>query len=289
MSRRRRIFVERMTLEALTSNDTSARLRAHRLEPIVALPPSRELPEWAEGLRRLGDAVGGIGLWPLLEDGDGYWISPRNLDRATARVASAVEFARRAGVAVRTLCLDIEPSLDVMRDLAVGRWTAVGALARGAVPPDAHAEARRTLARLLAVEAETYVVLPPVPFVAHGVDRRLGILRGAGHVEALMTYSSLARPWLRSRRLTGLWLSATAWAHARRRWPAPALALGCTGPGKLGDERAFAHVDELRRDVIRAQRAGIDDLALFSLEGVLDRPDPDAWLEAFGGRTTRLG
>jgi hypothetical protein len=59
------------------------------------------------------------------------------------------------------------------------------------------------------------------------------------------------------------------------------LSVGLVTTGKLGDEPAFGSPRELTLDVAAARAAGIDDLALFSLEGVLKRGTPESWLVPF--------
>jgi hypothetical protein len=56
------------------------------------------------------------------------------------------------------------------------------------------------------------------------------------------------------------------------------VSLGLVSTGKLGDERCFRDPVELLLDVEAALAAGVDDLALFSLEGILERGPPERWL-----------
>jgi hypothetical protein len=53
------------------------------------------------------------------------------------------------------------------------------------------------------------------------------------------------------------------------------------GTGAFGDEPTYRSPAELADDVAVARGAGVDDLALFDLGGVLRRPPAEAWLEAF--------
>jgi hypothetical protein len=55
------------------------------------------------------------------------------------------------------------------------------------------------------------------------------------------------------------------------------------GTGAFGDEPSYRSVDELRRDVAIATAAGITDLSLFDLGGILRRGPAAAWLEALAG------
>lgn len=305
MSRRRRVFAEHISPEALS---TSAPLLArYGLEPLVALPPDRTAPgplgaRWARALRDLSDALGGVGLWPLLDDDAGYWLNPRNLAFARARVDQVLQFARSAGARVHTVCLDVEPAPPVLRALSGGpvsavrgaasqlsRWASWSVGGRsgapvlgpsGLRPPSSQAQRQFSalVAQLRARELEVYVT--QLPFAAWPSPLPV-VLRGPANVEALMLYSTLMSRWVPSRRLAAALFEATARRHARQTNPAPALALGCVGTGKLGDEPVWTTPSALRRDVEGARAAGIDDLALFCLEGVLARPQPEAWLDAF--------
>lgn len=74
---------------------------------------------------------------------------------------------------------------------------------------------------------------------------------------------------------------AAADVRARTRPVRLALALGCVGTGALGNEPLYAGPSELREDVAVVRAAGIDDLALLDLGGVLARPPLESWLDAF--------
>jgi len=289
MTRRRRVFVEHLDPDVLRAQ--AERIARFGLEPIVAWPPDRGGPTWIRALRALAERVPRLGLWPLLGDDEGYWPNAHNLDAVVRRIDALRSLVRAERLRVGTVCLDVEPPLAVMRALQQGGLRSGRALAalRAARRPERAEPARRAFARVLEGLAadgfERYVVhLPLWAFGRLGaaLARPLGLVRGPGDVEAWMAYTSLAQRWLRSERITHRWLAATARRRARaRHGPQPALALGCVGPGKLGDERSWPSVDCLRRDVAIARRAGLDDLALFSLEGVLAREDPEAWLAVF--------
>lgn len=58
------------------------------------------------------------------------------------------------------------------------------------------------------------------------------------------------------------------------------FSLGLTGVGVLGDEAFYSSPASLRLDVAAARAAGVTDLALYDLRGILNQPQPEAWLEA---------
>ena len=63
-----------------------------------------------------------------------------------------------------------------------------------------------------------------------------------------------------------------------------AASIGLTGVGVLGSEPHYARPDQLEPDVAALKAAGIEDLAIYNLEGILTSPQPEAWFEMI--RTT---
>src|SRR6185437_10729070 len=99
-----------------------------------------------------------------------------------------------------------------------------------------------------------------------------------------MLYTSMIEGWSRGLLARGdarALLAAACRAALRRFGPAAGASLGAVGTGALGDEPTYRGPAELADDVALAGAAGVDDLALFDLGGVLRRPPAEAWLEAF--------
>jgi hypothetical protein len=61
------------------------------------------------------------------------------------------------------------------------------------------------------------------------------------------------------------------------------VSVGVTGTGVYGDEPIYRSADELALDVAAARAAGIEDIAVFCLEGIVRRERPAAWVEAIAG------
>jgi hypothetical protein len=72
----------------------------------------------------------------------------------------------------------------------------------------------------------------------------------------------------------------TARASVDRFGARASVSLGAVAPGALGDEVPYASPDELADDVAIVRAAGIEDVALFDLGGVVRRGPMDAWLDA---------
>jgi hypothetical protein len=76
-------------------------------------------------------------------------------------------------------------------------------------------------------------------------------------------------------------LSVGCGAAARAFGGRASVSLGAVGAGALGDEPVYPDPEALADDVAIAIAAGVADLWLFDLGGVLSRGAPERWLSAF--------
>lgn len=297
----RRVWTEFLSPEILAAPDTLALLQRYQLQPLIAMPPGREDHlAMASALQRLHRAGISLGLWPLLSDRDGYWPGSGNAPLACQRVAELLAFAQSAQIPIATVAMDLEPALALKREFqdASGwqRTRLLGARALAVRRPEArraHAQAvrryRRLADELRAAGMESLAIaVPPL-----GIDLAAGTefwqayfatpLAGPGwETCSPMFYRSMLQAALPGQR--ALWGRAI-FAEACRQWGlcggSVCMSLGVVGPGKLANEASYESPAQLAWDVACATELGLSDLALFSLESLLDRPNPEAWLDAF--------
>lgn len=306
MPPRRRIWVELLPPDELGAPATIKLLTRFELEPIVALPPSHETPAMAEALAKLSRAGLRVGLWPLLDDSLGYWPSEVNVSAFATRVDQALAFAAAAQAKVQTIAIDLEPAPDQVRALldpktvalavaqAAGRAIGPGATRTRLKATEAFTQLRR---RLGAAGIETIAAAIPLVLIDIGRRRpwlwqailRTPVVGPSWDVVSPMLYTSMIASLLPApgqaaraslaRAILRLGARATARLPAGR-----SVSLGVVGPGKLGDEAALSSPAALAADTAIVTAAGIDDLALYALDGTLSRAEPEAWLAAFTGR-----
>lgn len=305
---RRRIWSEFLPADELGSPATVALLERYSLEPLIALPPAAETGAMAEALAALGRAGVPVGLWPLLDDDQGYWPSEGNVAGFCTRVARARAFAARAGVEVATVAVDLQPPLAMSYQVRSGSMRARGHLFVDALRERQSGECAPARARAVSRFADLAAhlhrdgietlaaVLPPVvvdlntdttlwqdllrtPVVAP----RWSVLSPLAYTSMLATL--LPRP-VRTHAHVVVYELGRGLMRATARvggGPVPwraSLSLGMLGSGKAGAVATMNGPDELERDVASARAAGVDDLALFSLEGLLACREPEAWLLA---------
>ncbi len=300
MTPRRRVWSEFLAPEELAAGATLRLLRRFQLEPLIALPPSAETPPMADALLRLTGAGVPFGIWPLLSDTDGYWPSEENAQAFESRMQGALRFVDQARAIPRTVAIDLEPPLAVTRRLMHGALARRGLfLIRGFAELALRDGARhRSIEILTRVARDLRVrgletiaaVLPPVVLDLFARDDlwqgvfRTPVSAPGWSVVSPMMYTTLLRRMvpLSSESSARALLFETGRMLVQSVGPARAsLSVGLVTTGKLGDEPAFASPAELVLDVAAARAAGVDDLALFSLEGVLHRGAPESWLSPF--------
>ncbi len=57
------------------------------------------------------------------------------------------------------------------------------------------------------------------------------------------------------------------------------FAIGCTGPGILGNEPVYSSLRAFEKDLKWFERQGVKNLVVFNLEGILERADQKEWFE----------
>jgi hypothetical protein len=276
---RRRVWCETLPYGELARQALDIQLQRRGIDLLLAVRPW-QLDDVADVVRRFQASGVFVALWPMLADGDGRWASTATHVRF---IAFTDELLARAPFADE-LVLDLEPPIAVL-----GRWKAGRPAWRSSPHPYALARSALIAAvgRWRATHRITTAVMPLLVLELGGqwLQRALGTptsgLAVARH--SVMVYTSLLEGWSRGlvdRRRAEVILGACARLTRRRFGERAALSLGTVGPGAFGDEPSYRTVGELARDVAIARAAGIDELSLFELGGIVRRPPIEPWLDA---------
>ncbi|MBL4635355.1 MAG: hypothetical protein JKY56_15950 [Kofleriaceae bacterium] len=299
-----RIWTETLPSEELSSDAVLRLLKRYRLQPLVALPQERQTPAMLRAFQKLHAMQVPIGIWPLLDDEDGYWASVTNAQKFANRVWEALVYAKSADVPIATVAIDLEPSETLKRRLMRGtmsaRYTQLRKCDRAARTARGEREYREAVACYSALSESLRgdgieslaIAIPPVLLDVACKSVRWQKMFGVPVTEprwatlSPMVYTSMLRSLL-PRGLTGLGpvlLKKVCATMSRVNSDySTCVSIGVVGKGEMKDEVCYSDISELARDVATVKNAGIGDLALFSLEGVLDRRYPEAWLEALVG------
>lgn len=301
--RRRRAWIETLPFEQIARPENVALLARRGIAPIVAVWPATPIEAIVRVIAAYGEAGLTAALWPMLSDREGRWANAGNAV-AFARFVNELcaRLADRAS-APAEIVLDLEPAIDAMRGSFATPGEAVHMLP---IPGDlrAYFAAKARLSSLCdALHAEGIAVsaaAPPTVLLdpRGGASRPFQEVQGTpvdglawDHV-SFMLYTSILEGWSRgvlrredARALLGLGCREAAARLGER----AGASIGAVGVGAFGDEPTYRGVAELADDVATARAAGVDDLALFDLGGVIRRGPPEPWLDAFVTTEPALG
>lgn len=270
-------------------------LAAERVHPIVAVRPDTQTESVAALIAAARSRDLQIGIWPLLGLDDGYWPSERNA-AAWSREARRwlIELNARDCLPV-WLAVDLEPPFGQTSRLLRSTYDVPIAALQLAVE-NMDIVRYRTAERLLRQTVEhvrmcgVKTLGVTLPLAAHDLggdepfwqDMFETPWQDIGWDAAgIMAYGSIVAGASR-----GVLDAADARAlHqpllervAVRFGPAAHASIGITGTGVFGDEPCWENPAELGRDAAAVLAAGVHDLAIFCLEGVLHRDEPERWL-----------
>lgn len=248
---------------------------------LAVRPPQLEVV--GDAVRRFRDAGVFVALWPMLDDHDGRWASTTT----SARFIELADELRARVPFADELAIDLEPPIATL-----ARWKA-GRPARPHRRPSyaaARAQLAAAVARWSATTRVTTAILPFLALEGRGewMQRLIGTpvseLAVARH--SVMAYTTLFEGWSRGlvdRRRAEAMLAGCARLARARYGARAALSLGTVGPGAFGDEPSYRDPGELARDVAIARAAGIDELSIFELGGIVRRTPVEPWFAAMRG------
>jgi hypothetical protein len=263
-----------------------------------ALPRERVTGENALALKRIQEAGVEVSFWPLAGECDGYWPNERNASTFVAYVDELLEWASAHGFRPDRVAFDMEIPLEMMRALressGIDGLKCLAAILRedsDRTRFEASKEIFSAAVTRLRVKGIT-VEAAILPWVA------LEIYEGTDAIQDLtetpvsgIPWDSVSPMWYSSmiegmtdghiKEADGDSLAYMASVMLRSRLgKAASISLGATGCGVLGGEKVFDRPEDLVAGLSGALSAGIRDVSVYSLEGVLERPDPRAWFAA---------
>lgn len=276
----RRVYSERWPLTELCCSPVLEALSERHIGLLAALRPGQER-EAAALVDRARAIDLRIGLWPMLGDEQGRWLTPDN----AAAFEGWIESLPLSSL--DTLVLDLEPPIAEVRAIVDGRFGVARRWIDRELDPRPHARIVSTV-RARGVREVMAAVIPFA--LAEGRAGR-GWQRALGtpvddvdyDVVSTMLYTSLFEGYgfgVIDRGDARALLSRFASLGAARFGTRAGVSLGAVGVGALGDERTYRDPSELEDDVGLALSAGVDDIALFDLGGVVARPPIEPWLDA---------
>ena len=294
---RLRVWAEFITPEELCAPRVVALLRRYRVQPCLALPYGRLSSGYARYLQTYMCEELEPALWPTMTDEQGYWPHEGNATEFSAYVRQIFHWAEREQVKIPWLAVDLETPYYQWQEQCRARGlskititmrhykgnrnrTRFDQAAELYLSPQEYISGQgcRTLVPVLplleldlvkgGVKVQDYLETPVTPV-------KWDVISVMQYNSMLVGYSrGLIKPKDARRHLYHLALNARLLLGARA-----SLSVGVTAAGKLGSEPFYRNAEEMRPDIEAALAAGIEDLAVFCLEGILNSARPETWFE----------
>jgi len=305
----RRVWCETLSLSELLHNDALSLAAREGWSLLLAVLPG-DIDLLPEAMLRAESLGVRVGLWPMLTSDKGRWAHATTIDPFIDFARQVVDTCEARGRMPAELVVDLEPPFFAMSELVSDLASPSFRLGS----PLVHAKHLFSLARRSARSFDSakeklrrYVQ----QLIARGVDvscaalpmvalddasaswqRILGTpVDGVGFQRvSIMMYTSLVEGWSRGvldRERSRRALSEVAECAAAKYGERASLSLGLAGTGAFSDEPVYRSASELREDVEIALGAGVRDLCLFDLGGVVRRRERQEWVQAFNASNAR--
>lgn len=293
-----RVWSEFLPFERLTDPALLKLLAHFRLSLCLAIPPSSE-----EGPPLLARALGAcaehgvpVSWWVLLEESAGYWPCETNLLAYEQRVSTLRSWALQQRLPFESLAVDLELPLPQVQAFRAAQGWAKAGVARRIVRENLqsqrfeqsvrdwssfaqrlHHEGVSTLCAALDVVVDDLFL--PQPVFQDVLETPIWAV--GWQTVSVMHYNSLLAQLFGCSEADARWQQYVLGLKlVERLGPSRVgFSLGLTGVGVLGDEAFYTSPESLRLDVAAARAAGVQELALYDLRGLLNQAQPEKWLE----------
>lgn len=300
-----RFWVEHMT-PAEVAVSALGLLREYSAGVNVAVYGSTLTDENARALAELKRAGLEMAYWLLLDREEGYFPNERNVGPYTEQAHRVVEWAEAGGVLPDLVAVDLELPFGQMTSLTDGtpgeKARRALAILRENRDPERYLDAKAALSALNdwlhARGIRTIAAI--LPWVALELEGPSELVQDLMETPVAGIGWDILSPMWYASMFEGMsggaisqrdanWLTYDSCLWLRTRYGRRAgVSLGVTGTGVFGNEQAFTGPDQLLVGVEAALAAGVRDISVYNLEGVLADEEPRRWFEALRSARPRV-
>ena len=290
-----RVWAEFLSYEDAAAPATVQLLRRFDVRLCLSVPEGSVGAALARVLRAHADAGLDVALWLLLPKSIGYWPSERNADAFSRHLDAVFKWADRERARVPWIAVDLEmplPQALAYRDgRGLRRLLVMTRLALANLNARRFARAVEQYRAILRTIHDRGAKALCAAHDSVAEDLRLGapvvqdfletpVVDVKWDVVSTMMYNSMVAGQFGVTLDDARWMQYEVACELKQAFGERAgLSLGLTGVGVLGDEPHYASPEQIAPDVAAAKAAGIGDVAIFNLEGILRSPDPAAWFQ----------
>ncbi len=289
--------------ESLTPVDIARKglpyLQAYRAGVAAAVYPTSLTRRNANAIRKLKEAGVEVALWPLMEKEHGYFPGERNAPGYAAFVRFILDWAEKNRALPDIIAIDLEMPVQQITRVVSARnpWLKLLGIYTSARENLDRERYYRAKARLADLNSEIQdrgvrTLAAVVPWVGLELETEHELLQDMTETPASGIGWDIISPMLYVSMLEGMssgaitrkdanWLVYDSCRKLRDKFGGrTGVSLGLTGGGVLESEPVFGSPAQLLTGIEAALAAGVRDITIYSLEGILSRDDPGEWFEA---------
>lgn len=253
----------------------------------------------ANAFRKLRQAGVELTFWPLMEQEQGYFPGEGNITEYSAMVRHMVEWSRKNEVVPDMLAVDLEPPLQQMHEVTgastrLSKLKGVYDAMRDNLDRERYFKAKADLDELnhWIQDRGIRTVAAVMPWVGLELEGEHELIQDMSETPVAGIAWDVISPMLYVTMIEGMaggamnsrdanWFVYDSCLKLQEKYAGRAgVSLGLTGAGVLEDEPTFGRPEELLVGVQAALAAGVRDVSIYSLEGLLSRRNPRAWFIA---------
>ncbi|MFH1538988.1 MAG: hypothetical protein ABIH66_08500 [bacterium] len=291
-----RVWAEFLKPEDVLKKDVVGLLKRYDVTLGMAFPPGSMNGDYARLFGECEQAGVTAMVWALLPDEQGYWANERNAKEFSDCVEKIYDWADENKFGIPWLAVDLETPYHQMKVLeeasgfgTIGRMYKNYRKNRNRAKFREASEVFNRLAGRMRDRGVKTLAAALGPVAADVKTGRVGLQDALEtpvstvdwDVVSFMLYTSAMAslfPAVFDLRGARWYMYAVMRDMKEKLGGRAALSIGTTSEGKVSHSPHRAP-EELLPDMEAALAAGIDDVAVFSLEGILDSPKPEAWFE----------
>jgi len=292
-----RAWAEFISPREVSRPEVVSLLKRYGVSPCLAMPHGSPGEYYSWFLHVYNQAGLEPALWPTLADEQGYWPSERNWAVFSAYVKEIFAWAERENVTIPWLAVDLEPPYYQHQEISAARGMQKAGkmwkIYRSNMSRKRFRKAVKAYQELQAYinERGCRTLVPALPVLEMEIKRDGNKLQNLletpvgpvnWDVVSFMQYNTLFAGMSRgsiSLEQARWYLYLLCLNMKEKLGKRAGVSLGLTSTGKLGDEPYYREPEEMLPDVETALAAGMKDIAVFSLEGILNSAHPESWLE----------
>lgn len=238
-----------------------------------------------------------ISIWATLSDDMGYWINERNAHHFDAYIRALVENLESRGLKIEGVCIDMEAPLKDVRRIISPKNRLDACLAFGKLLTHNLNKKRYNAAKSILQETARFLrekglesYSTSLRFCYYDLKHKTELVQNAMEVPVfdvkwdkynLMYYATMMRQELKPLKKTNVdYMIYYQVMHLKSKLKDKlAISVGLTNTGKLGNEPYYESMEEFEKDIGILKACGVDDFALFSLDGINEEKKLEGFLK----------